>query len=262
MTTRRLRKIFRPDGRTLIVAFDHGMLDGPAQGMEQPAPTLAQIVKGGADAILTSYGLAMRFAAELAPLGLILRLDGGGTRLGKLDGPGAQFYTVEDALRLGAEAVAVSAFPGSPKEEATLETLARVAGQAHAWGLPVMAEMVPGGFDSGPEFRTAGSIALAARVAAELGADWVKIPYAADFEKVTAGCYVPAVILGGAKKGSEREMLATIKAALAAGAMGVAVGRNIFQADHPARMTAAIASLIHQNAEVDEAMEMLSKGAR
>lgn len=248
MTTRRLNRIFQPDGRALIVAFDHGLIDGPAKGMEQPAATLAQIVAGGADAILTSYGTAARFAREIAPLGLILRLDGGGTKLGAMDGQGALFYSVADALRLGADAVAVSAFPGSPKEEATLETLAGVIGEAHAWGLPVMAEMVPGGFDSPPELRTAESISIAARVAAELGADWVKIPYAPGFEQVTARCYVPAVILGGAKKGSEQTMLDTIEAALAAGAAGVAIGRNIFQADDPAAMTAAVAALLHKGA--------------
>ena len=258
--TRRLNHIFRDDGRTLIVAFDHGMIDGPAKGMEQPANTLTQIIEGGADAILTTFGMATRFAKEISPLGLILRLDGGGTKLGKMDGPGAQFYTIEDALRLGADAVAVSAFPGSPKEEATLETLARIAREAHAWGLPVMGEMVPGGFDSGPEFRSAASIAVSARVAAELGADWVKIPYAEGFEQVTRGCYVPAVILGGAKKGSERTMLETIKASLLAGGVGVAIGRNIFQADNPAAMTAAVAAILHQNASVDEAIVILKNG--
>jgi len=241
---RRMNRIFRPDGRALIVAFDHGLIDGPAPGMEQPGPVLQQIVGGGADAILTSYGTARRYAEALASVGLILRLDGGGTKLGDM-GPGAQFYTVEDALRLGADAVAVSAFPGSPEERSTLRTLAKVIGQAHAWGLPVMAEMVPGGFDSAPEYRTAESIAIAARVAAELGADWVKIPYASGFQRVTETCYVPAVILGGAKKGSEDQMLKTIREALDAGARGVAIGRNIFQADDPAGMTAAVAGLVH-----------------
>jgi DhnA family fructose-bisphosphate aldolase class Ia len=257
--TRRLNHIFRANGRALIVAFDHGMLDGPARGMEQPGQVLAQIVKGGADAILTTYGMATRFAKEIAPLGLILRLDGGGTKLGKMEGPGAQFYTINEALRLGADAVAVSAFPGSAKEEATLETLAHVTSAAHAWGLPVMGEMVPGGFDSGPEFRTPESIAISARVAAELGADWVKIPYTPDFEQVIRGCYVPAVILGGAKKGSERTMLETIKASILAGGAGVAIGRNIFQADNPAGMTAAVAAILHQHASVDEAMAILQE---
>jgi len=255
--TRRLNRIFRPDGRVLIVAFDHGMIEGPAKGMEQPGDTLRKIVAGGADAILTTYGMAKRFAKEIASLGLILRLDGGGTKLGVM-GPGSQFYAIEDALRLGADAVAVSAFPGSAKEEDTLRTLSKVVGAAHSWGIPVMGEMVPGGFDSGPEFRSAESIAIASRVGAELGADWMKVPYADGFEKVTSGCYVPAVILGGAKKGSERIMLEKIRAALDVGAVGVAIGRNIFQADDPAAMTAAVATLIHKDATVDEAMDILS----
>jgi DhnA family fructose-bisphosphate aldolase class Ia len=257
VTTRRLGHIFRPNGRALIVAFDHAMIDGPTKGMEQPAETLAQIVQGGTDAILTTVGIATRFAQEIAQLGLILRLDGGGTKLGNMEGPGAQFYTVADALRLGADAVAVSAFPGSPKEEATLAILAHVIGEAHAWGLPVMAEMVPGGFDSGPEFRTTSSIAIAARVAAELGADWVKIPYAADFDQVTRSCYVPVVVMGGAKKGNERTMLEIVKASLQAGGAGVAIGRNIFQADNPAAMTAAVAAILHQDASVEAAMSIL-----
>jgi DhnA family fructose-bisphosphate aldolase class Ia len=175
-----------------------------------------------------------------------------------MDGPGAQFYSVEDALRMGADAVAVSAFPGSAKEEATLETLAHVVGEAHAWGVPVMGELVPGGFDSGPEFRTTESIAIAARVAAELGVDWVKIPFVQNFQQVTSSCYVPVVILGGAKKGDERVMLDSISTSLAAGASGVAIGRNIFQADNPAAMTAAISALLHQDASVDEAVGALA----
>ncbi len=256
MTTRRLNHIFRPDGRAFIVAFDHGMIDGPAKGMEQPAETLKKIAAGGADAILTSYGTALRFAKEIEPLGLILRLDGGGTKLGVM-GPGSQFYSVEDAIRLGADAVAVSAFPGSPKEEDSLRMLAKVIGDAHKWGVPVMGEMVPGGFDSPDHMRTAESIAIAARIGAELGSDWVKIPHADDFEKVTSTCYVPAVILGGAKKGSERVMLEKIRSALDVGAKGVAIGRNIFQADDPQAMTAAVAALIHENVSVDEAMKIL-----
>jgi fructose-bisphosphate aldolase, class I len=256
MRTRRLNHIFRPDGRAFIVAFDHGMIDGPAKGMEQPAETLEKIVAGGADAILTTYGTAERFAKEIESLGLIMRLDGGGTKLGEM-GPGSLFYSIDDALRIGADAVAVSAFPGAPDEEQSLRSLAMVIGEAHHWGMPVMGEMVPGGFDSPDHMRTAESIAIAARVGAELGADWVKIPYAEGFDAVTTTCYVPSVILGGAKKGSEREMLEKIRVALDVGARGVAIGRNIFQADDPQAMTAAVAGLIHDNISIDEAMKIL-----
>jgi DhnA family fructose-bisphosphate aldolase class Ia len=245
MTTRRLRQIFQHDGRALIVAMDHGLIDGPCAGLEQPAATIAKIAAGGADAVLTSYGVATRFAAELAGLGLILRVDGGATSLGGGGGQGAAFFGVEEALRLGADAVAVSAFPGSPVEVESLERLAHVITAAHRWGLPVMAEMVPGGFDSPPDKRTPHAIALAVRVAAELGADFVKTPYCAGFAQVIAGCYVPVVVLGGAKRGNEASMLSDVAAAMQAGGAGVAIGRNIFQADDPASMTAAVARVVH-----------------
>jgi DhnA family fructose-bisphosphate aldolase class Ia len=256
-TTRRLNRIFRPSGRTLIVAMDHGLIDGPCPGLENPADTLARIVAGGADAVLTSYGVARRFARELASLGLILRVDGGVTSLGGADSPGALLYTVEDALRLGADALALNGFPGSPHETASLEHLASAIRQAHPWGMAVMAEMVPGGFDSPPQWRTVEKIALSVRVAAELGADFVKTPYAPGFVAVTGTCYVPVVILGGAKRGNERAMLADIRAAIEAGAVGVAIGRNIFQAGDPAAMTAAVAAIVHEDATVDQAMALL-----
>ncbi len=229
MFTRRLRRIFRDDGRAVIVAFDHGLIDGPIPGIERPGETLRRIVAGGADAILTSFGVATRFAEELSAVGLIVRLDGGGTKLGTI-GPAAQFYTVEDALRLGADAVVVSAFPGTPQERDTLRVLARVIAEAHAWGLPVLAEMQPGGFDAGPASFTIENIALSARVAAELGADWVKVPYAAGFEQVVSTCYVPVVMLGGARQDQAGAMLSSIETAMGTGAAGVAIGRNVFQA--------------------------------
>ena len=260
MVTRRLNRIFQANGHTLIVACDHGMISGPDKGIENMESTLAQVIEGGVDAVMASYGTATRFAQKLARVGLVLRLDGGGTKLGPMTGPGAQFYTVEDALRVGADAVCVSAFPGSPIEEPTLEVLARVIRQAHAWGVPVMAEIVPGGFDSGPEFRTAESVSISARVAAELGADWVKIPYVDGFRQVVESCYVPVVVLGGPTKGDLRQTLEMVKAAMLAGAVGGAIGRNIWQADQPARMAAALASLIHENAEVDEVLKILNRG--
>lgn len=258
-SNRRLNRIFRPSGRALIVAMDHGLVDGPCPGLEDPAETIARIVAGGADAVLTSYGIARQFARELAPLGLILRVDGAATSLAPGAGPPALFYRLEDALRLGADAIALNGFPGASHEGASLENIAQAVGLAHPWGLPVMAEMVPGGFDSPPEWRTVDNIALGVRVAAELGADLVKTPYVAGFGRVIGTCYVPVVILGGAKRGNEQAMLADIKAAVDAGAAGVAIGRNIFQARDPEAMTAAVAAILHQDATVEQAMAILSR---
>jgi len=255
--TRRMKRIFAPDGRALIVAMDHGLMDGPCKGLENPGKTIEKIVLGGANAILTSYGLARRYAAELAGIGLIMRADGGSTSLGKAGGPAKLFFSIEEALRLGADALAVSAFPGAENEADTLQNLAEIAGEAHGWGLAVLGEMVPGGFDSPPEKRTSQTVALAARVGSELGADMIKTPYVPGFEAVTCTSYVPVVILGGAKRGKERDMLADIKSAVDVGASGVAIGRNIWQSEDPIAMTAAVAAILHKHASVDEAMQIL-----
>lgn len=252
MFTRRLKRIFKDDDQVLIVAFDHGLTEGPAKGMEDPAKILASLVAGGADAILTSYGIATHFADEIANLGLILRLDVGGTKMGKM-GPGSQFFQVDDAIRLGADAVAVSAFPGTLEEKETMQTLAKVIMEAHKWGLPVMAEMQPGGFDAGPEFCTPEIISLSARIAAEFGADWVKVPYTNQFQRVVQTCYVPAVMLGGVKVNDQRRLFETVWEAKQAGSAGIAIGRNIFQADDPGAIVKALAAILHENASVDEA---------
>jgi DhnA family fructose-bisphosphate aldolase class Ia len=253
MNTRRLQRIFRPDGRTLIVAMDHAAIFGPGKGLERPGETIRQVAAGGADAIMTSFGIAKQFARALAPVGLILRADGAPTKLGP-DVAAPVWFGVEAALRLGADGLCISAFPGSPIERETLENLANVAREAQAWGLALQAEMVPGGMGSGPEMRTVETVALAARLGAELGADWVKVPYVPGFEGVTSRCFKPVVILGGSKRDSVVEVFSEVKSALTEGAAGITMGRNIFESDDPERMTAALSAIVHDDASVDEAM--------
>lgn len=257
MTTRRLNRIFGDDGRAVIVALDHGLIDGPCPGFEEPASTIAAVVAGGVDAILTSFGIAEAFPNELSRVGLILRGDGASTNLGSPStGSLGRFFGPEDALRLGADALVVTALPGSDTEAMTLEALARTVADAHRWGLPVLAEMVPGGFDSPPELRGAEAVAHAARLGAELGADFIKAPYCDRYSLVTSSTFAPVVILGGVK-GDERAMLANIHTALGEGAKGVAIGRNVFQCENPTAMTAAIVAIVHQDATVDDALAML-----
>ena len=257
LTNRSLHHIFQADGKALIVAMDHGLLDGPKKGLEDPGETIAKVLAGGADAILTSYGIARRFARELAACGLIIRADGGATSLSKAPGPGALMIDVEQALSVDADALAVSAFPGSPQEEMSLKNPAGAIASARAWGLPVMAEIVPRGFDSAPELRTVENIALAARVGAEMGADWIKCPYAPHMEQVTRTCFLPIVILGGAKRGGEADMLAEIRRAVDEGVSGVAIGRNIWQFEDPAAMTRAVCAVLHEGATAEAAAKLL-----
>jgi DhnA family fructose-bisphosphate aldolase class Ia len=257
MTTRRLNRIFAEDGRTVIVALDHGLIDGPCEGFEIPGDTISAVIAGGADAILTSYGIATAFAAELSRVGLIVRSDGAETNLGQpSSGSLGQFFGAEEALRVGADALVVTAMPGSDKEAATLDNLARTVAEAHRWGLPVLGEMVPGGFNGGPEVRGPEAVALAARLGAELGADFIKAPYCDDYSTVTESTFAPVVILGGSK-GDESAMLANIRQAIDDGAKGVAIGRNVFQCDDPTAMTAAIVAVVHGDATVEAALAIL-----
>ena len=257
MTSQHLDRIFAADGRAVIIALDHGLIDGPCSGFERPGDTIAAVVAGGPDAILTSYGIAARFSAELEGVGLILRSDGSESNLGTPStGSVGQFFGVEDALRVGADALAVTALPGSPAEAATLRNLAHTISEAHRSDLPVMAEMVPGGFDAPPELRGADAVAFAARLGAELGADFIKAPYCEDFSRVTSSTFAPVVILGGSK-GSEAATLDNIRDAVDAGAAGVAMGRNVFQSENPTAMARAVAAVVHDGASGEDAFAIL-----
>lgn len=254
MASPRPERIFGPDNRAVIIALDHGLIDGPCRGFERPGDTIAAVVAGGPDAVLTSYGIARRFAAELEPVAVIVRSDGSESNLGSpSSGSVGKFFGTEDALRVGADALAVTAFPGSPAEADTLRNLARTIGEAHRVDLPVMAEMVPGGFDAPSELRGTDAVAFAARLGAELGADFIKAPHCDDFARVAESTFAPVVILGGSK-GSEAATLATIGAALDAGAAGVAMGRNVFQSENPTAMTRAVVDVVHNGATPQDAL--------
>ncbi|MCC6146676.1 MAG: deoxyribose-phosphate aldolase, partial [Anaerolineaceae bacterium] len=203
-------------------------------------------------------GIARQFAAELSRVGLILRADGAATKIGP-DAPAPVWFGVPEALRLGADALCISAFPGNHKEMASFTNLAETAKEAHLWGLAVQAEMMPGGMGSGPEFRTKDNIALAARAGLELGGDWVKIPYVSGFKEIVDACYKPVVIMGLLKRPSTEEFLAEMKGAMDAGAAGGTIGRNIFEAENPQAMAAALAAIVHKGVSVDEAMK-IAKG--
>ena len=253
--TRRLNRILAGDGKALIVAMDHGAIQGP-RGLERPGEVIHQVAAGGADAILTSYGVARVFGKELARLGLIIRTDGGASTIGPDISAGAPLFYVEDAVRLGADGVVANAGPGHRNEVQHIEWLSELASDCDQWGMVLVAEMVPGGFDSGPEFRTLDSHKLAARFGSEYGADLLKTPYCDHFAEVVRSCYTPIVVPGGSKM-TEEQLLTMVYNAVAAGAVGCAVGRNIWGASDPTAMTAALAAIIHGSATVAEAMRLL-----
>lgn len=252
---RRLKHIFKPDGKTLIMAMEHTIIFGPGKGLADPGDTIRKAIQGGVDGVMTSYGVARHFADELAPVGLVLRSDGASTIIGP-DVPAPVWFGVKEALRIDADALCISAFPGNEKEMSSFNNLAEITCEAHAWGLAVQAEMMPGGMGSSPDFRTKENVALAARAGLELGGDWVKIPYVEGFADIVKACYKPVVIMGMKKRPSSEAFLTEMKKAMDAGASGGTIGRNIFEADDPGAMAAALAAIIHDGVSVSEAMSI------
>jgi len=240
----RLNRIFAGDGRSVVVAMDHG-LPGvtPLAGLRQPGSLIDQVAMGGADAILTTPGIAEHFAPHIGPLGLIVRLDGAVTMLG----PGGEMRliaSVGDALKLGADAVAVMGFCGTAGEANSLETLGRVAVECRRLGVPLLAEMLPMGYGAKP---TLTQLVQAARIGAEMGADIIKLPYvgpAEAFEEVIETCFAPVLVLGGSTRTAD-SVLTQVQDALSAGAAGVAIGRNVWLQKDATMMTSSIVQAVH-----------------
>jgi len=248
---RRLRRIFNTDDKTVIVAMDHGSyMDRPMPGLSDPGRVIRETLAAGADAILTTFGTAVRWSSALGRGGLILSVAD--------DAPVAD-VAVERALQLGADALKVMLYPftGNRQNQANCE---RLGMECARWGLPFLVETVPGTFAAGPEMRTPDRIAAGARIGAECGADFIKTFYTNSpdsFRTVVENATLPVVVLGGERADEVRAVLTQIYEAMQAGASGVAVGRNIWGHELPAKMTAAIAAIVHGNASVDEAMRLL-----
>jgi DhnA family fructose-bisphosphate aldolase class Ia len=135
-----------------------------------------------------------------------------------------------------------------------LEDLGRVAKVASEWGMPLLAMM----YTRGSKVKSEYDVKLvkhAARVGAELGADIVKVVYtgsAESFREVVEGCFVPVVIAGGEKMGNDEDLIEMVKGAMAAGAAGVSIGRNVFQHKDPERMVQKICRIVHNSTAFEE----------
>jgi DhnA family fructose-bisphosphate aldolase class Ia len=252
----RMGRIFGDDGLTVILALDHASFMGPMPGLEDPGAVLQAASSTGIDAVLTTFGIAKTFAASIGRMGLILRMDGGATMRSTNPGNLQRLFSVEDALRLGADAVACMGMIGYEEEAASLQVLSELTAQAEEWNMPVMAEMLVKSQGDGD--LTAEDVGFAMRIGAELGADFIKTPYAPPIEQYRSAmqaCYCPVVILGGAKTDDEADILEPVAEALEAGARGVAIGRNVWQHSDPQAMCCALISLVHGGATVAQALK-------
>ncbi len=253
------RIIDRNSGRTVIVPMDHGVTVGPIAGLEDMRNTVSKIVAGGANAILMHKGIVRaghRGAGR--DVGLIIHLSGS-TSLSPDPNAKELVCTVEEAIKLGADAVSVHINLGADTDKEMLYQLGYISERCLEWQMPLVAMMYTRGAKIKNEFDVA-NVKHAARVGAELGADIVKVPYTGSvesFKEVTAGCPVPVVIAGGPKMTSDEDIFKMVEDALKAGAAGLSIGRNAFQHKTPEKIVAALCKMVHKNASVEDAAAML-----
>lgn len=249
------RIVDRNSGRTVIVPMDHGVTVGPIKGIVDMRTMVNDVTEGGANAVLGHMGIPLHGHRQSGKdVGLILHLSG--STVWSPD-PNAKILvnTVPTALKMGADAVSIHVNIGAESEAGMLRDLGQVSVACIEWGMPLLAMMYTRGrklkSESEPE-----AVSHAARIAAELGADLVKVTYTgskASFGKVVRGCPIPVLIAGGEKAETEREVFENVQGALDAGGAGVCIGRNVFQHDSPLAMMQAICAMVHDGASPDDA---------
>ena len=246
----RLSRIIRPEtGRTVMLAVDHGYFLGPTTGLEEPGKTVKPLLPY-ADTLMLTRGVLRTCVDPTIDTPIVLRVSGGTSILGNLADEG-RTVSIEDALRLNVAGVALSIFVGSELEKQTLLGLAELVDLAGEYGVPVLA-VTAVGKDMARDARYLG---LACRIAAELGAHFVKTYYCEDFERVVRNCPVPVVIAGG-KKIPEADALTLAANAVRDGAVGVDMGRNIFQSEHPVAMIKAVREVVHNDLDPVKAYDL------
>jgi predicted phospho-2-dehydro-3-deoxyheptonate aldolase len=256
--TRRLKRIMQPDNRTIIVPMDHGVTIGPIQGIINMQQTVNQLLKGGVDAVLVHKGIAKTIDSGNA--GLIIMLSGMSNLSPNINGK-VQVCSVQEAIRLGADAVSVHVNVGAQDEDKMLHNLGKVADECEVYGMPLLAMMYP----RGPKIQNehdVNAVAHAARIGAELGADIIKTNYTGtieSFKTVTESCPVPVLIAGGPKCKSLQEILQTTSDAMKAGAAGLSIGRNVFQCDNPTLIVKALSAIVHKGASAEQAHKILGE---
>ncbi len=248
----RLSQIIQRDGHTLISPVDHGYFQGPTRKLEEPRKTIEPLLPYS-DALFITRGVLRSCVDPDNTKPIILRVSGGTSMVGKDLANEGIATSMEDAIRLNVSAVGLSIFVGTDYEKESLLNLAKLVDEGEKYGIPVMAVTAVG---KEVEKREARYLALASRIAAELGASVVKTYWCEHFEKVAGGCPVPVIMAGGPQTETELQVFEFVYDGIQKGAIGVNLGRNIWQNAFPVAMIKAIRAIIHDNATPKQAQEI------
>ena len=250
----RMAQLIQSDGHCLFLPVDHGYFQGPTRRLEEPGKTIEPLLPY-ADALFVTRGVLRSSVDPANTKPIILRVSGGTSMVGKDLADEGITTSMEEAIRLNAAAVGISIFVGSDYQKESLLNLAKLVDEGEKYGIPVMAVTAVG---KELEKRGARYLALASRIAAELGARVVKTYWCENFARVARGCPVPVVMAGGPHTDTELEVFQFVSGGMQKGAIGVNLGRNIWQNDFPVAMIKAIRAIIHDNAAPQQAQELYS----
>ena len=248
----RMAQVIPSDGRCLFLAMDHGYFQGPTRKLENPWRTLEPLLPY-CDAVFATRGVLRSSIDPGKSKPIILRVSGGTSMVGQDLANEGITTSMEEAIRLNVSAVGLSLFVGTDYERQTLLSLSTLVNEGERYGIPVMAVTAVG---RELERRDARYLGLCCRIAAELGAKVVKTYWCEDFERVVDGCPVPVVMAGGPQVDTELEVFEFVHDGLTRGAIGVNLGRNIWQNDSPVAMIRAIRYIVHENGTAKEANEL------
>jgi putative autoinducer-2 (AI-2) aldolase len=248
----RLRRIIQEDGNCFIMPIDHGYFQGPTTNLEKPGETVKPLVPY-IDAIFCTRGVLRSSIPSGTEKPIILRVSGGTSIICEDLSNEEVTTSIEEILRLNVSAVGISVYIGSKYEKQTLLALADLVNNCEDYSIPVMGVTAVG---RELEKRDARYLSLCCRITAELGARIVKTYWCEDFEKVTNSCPVPVIIAGGPKCSTELEVFEFVSDGMQKGAIGVNLGRNVWQNPHPVAMTKALQAIVHKNASAEEAHEI------
>jgi 3-hydroxy-5-phosphonooxypentane-2,4-dione thiolase len=249
----RLSRLIQKDGKALFLPVDHGYFQGPTHSLEKPGETIKPIYQY-ADAVMLTRGVLRNCIDPAIEKPIIMRVSGAVSVVGEDLANESIVTSIEEILRLNASAVSMSVFVGTKYENKSLSNLAKLVDECEEYGIPVMAVSAVG---KELEKREARYLALAARISAEIGARVVKTYYCKEnFEKVVEGCPVPIVIAGGPKTETQKEVFDFVYDGLQKGAIGVNLGRNIWQSQYPVASIKAIRAIIHEGYTPQEADDL------
>ena len=245
----RLAQLIKSNGRCVFMPIDHGYFQGPTTRLENPWRTLEPLLPYS-DAVFVTRGVPRSSIDPVASKPIVLRMSGGTSMVGGDLANEGITTSMEEAIRLNASAVGISVFIGSDYERQTLLNLSTLVNEGEKYGIPVMAVTAVG---REMEKRDARYLALCSRICAELGAKVVKTYWCEDFEKVVEGCPVPVIMAGGPRVDTELEVLQFVSDGMIRGAIGVNLGRNIWQNDNPVPLIRAIRQIVHEDVSAEDA---------